>query len=73
MMNHGYCKNCFWHKWGHCFMQDVETNDNSYCPDYYNRKKEKETLEQVIIRWIKTKQYSLSELNKIINNYGKQN
>ena len=54
-------------------MQDVETNDNSYCPDYYNRKKEKETLEQVIIRWIKTKQYSLSELNRIINNYGKQN
>ena len=72
-MNHGYCKNCFWYKWGHCFMQDVETNDNSYCLDYYNRKKEKETLEQVIIRWIKTKQYSLSELNKIINNYGKQN
>ena len=73
MMNHGYCKNCFWHKWNYCFMQNVETKDNSYCPDYYNRKKAKESLEQSINRWIAQKQFTLSELNNIINRYGKQN
>lgn len=51
----------------------VSWGANGTYTDYYNSKKEKGTLEQVIIRWIKTKQYSLSELNKIINNYGKQN
>lgn len=42
--------------------------------NYYgdNRKKEKETLEQLINRWIAQKKYSESELNNIINNYGKR-
>jgi hypothetical protein len=54
-------------------MQDVDTKEESYCPDYHNRKKEKETLEQLINRWIETKKYSVLELNNIINRYGKQN
>ena len=54
-------------------MQNVETKDNSYCPDHYNRKKAKESLEQSINRWIAQKQFTLSELNNIINRYGKQN
>lgn len=71
-MNHGKCANCYWYKWGHCFMQDTKTNDNSYCPDYHNRRREKETLEQLINRWIETKKYPLSKLNNIINNHGKK-
>ena len=72
-MNHGKCANCYWYKWGHCFMQGVKTNDSSYCPDYHNRNKEKETLEQLINHWVATGKYSLSELNKIKNHYAKGN
>lgn len=53
-------------------MQNVEVKDDSYCPDYYNRKKSKETLERIIRRWIDRNQFSLSELNKIINRYYEQ-
>ena len=53
-------------------MQNVEVKDDSYCPDYYNRKKSKETVERIIRRWIDRKQFSLSELNKIINRYYEQ-
>ena len=52
-MNHGYCKNCYWWKecypgFGKCYMHNsnedryIITKENSYCPDYHNRKKEKE-------------------------------
>lgn len=71
-MRFGHCKNCFWCKWGHCFMQHVETRKESYCPDFYSRKTaktEKENLEQTINRWIAQKQMSLSELNNIISHY----
>lgn len=71
-MKFGHCKNCFWCKWGHCFMLHVETRKESYCPDFYSRKTaktEKENLEQTINRWIAQKQMSLSKLNDIINNY----
>ena len=71
-MNHGSCKKCFWHKWDYCFMQNVEVKDDSYCPDYYNKKKSKETLERIIRRWIDRNQFSLSELNEIINRYHEQ-
>lgn len=27
-MRYGYCKNCFWWKWGYCFMQNKETRKN---------------------------------------------
>lgn len=53
-------------------MQNVEVKDDSYCPDYYNKKKSKETLERIIKRWIDRNQFSLSELNKIINRYYEQ-
>ena len=52
-MNHGYCKNCWWWKgyypgFGKCYMhrsdseQYTVTEENNYCPDYFNRKKDKE-------------------------------
>ena len=52
-MNHGHCKNCWWWKEyyssiGKCYMDrsDTEqytvTEENNYCPDYFNRKKDKE-------------------------------
>lgn len=68
-MNHGYCKNCFWYRWNYCFMQDVETNDNYYCPDYYNRKREKNTLTKTINEWIEKKQCSKEKINEIIRKY----
>ena len=51
-MNHGYCKNCWWWKkcsliLGKCYMHNSDegrytiTKENNYCPDYYNRKKDK--------------------------------
>lgn len=53
-------------------MQNVEVKDDSYCLDYYNKKNSKETLERTIRRWIDRNQFSLSELNKIINRYHEQ-
>ena len=50
-------------------MQDVETNDNSYCPDYYNRKREKNTLTKTINKWIEKKQCSKEKINEIIRKY----
>ena len=52
-MNHGHCKNCWWWKehypcFGKCYMHKSNegnytiTNENGYCPDYFNRKKDKE-------------------------------
>ena len=40
MANHGYCKNCWWYKDNKCWMQCKTVQENSYCPDYTNRKKE---------------------------------
>lgn len=50
-------------------MQNVETEDNSYCPDYYNRKREKKTLTKTINEWIEKKQCSKEEINEIIRKY----
>ena len=58
-MNHGHCKNCWWWKeyyprWGKCYMQSSDegrytiTEENNYCPDYCNRRKEKESLDDFI-------------------------
>ena len=70
-MRFGYCKNCFWCKWEHCFMLNVETRKESYCPDFYSRSASNEKLEQVINRWIAQKQMSVLELNNIISHYKK--
>lgn len=53
MPNHGYCRNCWWHKDGICYMQFVYTKDDSYCPDYVNRNKlnKKGTLDDLITKW----------------------
>ena len=49
-MNHGYCENCWWWepikfdlkeaKWvlGVCWMWNNTSENDSYCPDYTNRK-----------------------------------
>lgn len=55
-MNHGYCKSCWWNKDSVCYMQSrgiqreliVRVEDDSYCPDYINRKKEKQTIDGFI-------------------------
>ncbi len=63
-MNHGYCENCWWWepikfdveqaKWvlGVCWMWNSKNENDSYCPDYTNRKtysKKEGTLEE----WVK--------------------
>lgn len=68
-MNHGKCINCFWHKWGHCFIQNCDTQDNSYCPDYYNRKREKESLNDIINEWLAKGIMSASHINRIKQKY----
>lgn len=56
-------------KWGHCFMLHVDTEKESYCPDFYSRRASNEKLELTINGWIDRKQMSVSELNKIISRY----
>lgn len=53
MPNHGYCKNCWWHKDEICYMQGVKTQDDSYCPDYANRNKlnKEGTLNSLLMEW----------------------
>ena len=53
MPNHGYCRNCWWHNHGICYMQGVKTQDDSYCPDYANRNKlnKEGTLEDLLNEW----------------------
>ena len=38
-MKFGHCKNCWWQYKNFCYMSDNEVKDDSYCPDYYNRRK----------------------------------
>lgn len=68
-MRYGHCKNCFWYKWGYCFMYNKETRKESYCPDFYSRRSSNEKLEQVINHWIAQKQMSVLELNNIKSSY----
>lgn len=50
-------------------MLHVDTEKESYCPDFYSRMASNEKLEQSINRWVAQKQFSLSELNDIISRY----
>jgi hypothetical protein len=53
-------------------MQNKETRNDSYCPDFYSRrtsKEKNEKLEQVINHWIAQKQMSVLELNNIKSRY----
>ena len=60
-----------WYPW---FMQDVGTKDDSYCPDYINRNRTKETLDDYLKGWIERGLISNDELEQIKNNsiYGNQ-
>lgn len=79
-MNHGYCENCYWwepiefnirqakYVLGVCWCWKNQTRNDSYCPDYWNRKKgnkENGTLEN----WVKTipNIYELPEGTKLVN------
>ncbi len=68
-MNHGICANCFWYKWGHCFMSNNDTGKNSYCPDYYNRERTKKTLKDSINNWLAKGQLSAEDLERIKQKY----
>ena len=68
-MNHGICANCFWYKWGHCFMSGNDAGKNSYCPDYYNRKRTKKTLKDSINNWLAKGQLSIEDLERIKQKY----
>lgn len=48
-MNHGKCKNCFWYKPCWCYMWNNEITEESYCPDYFNRNRTKDKLEDTLI------------------------
>jgi len=49
-MRYGHCKNCWWWLNGICYFQMVRTMMDYYCPDYHNRKKDKEKLIDWIIK-----------------------
>ena len=38
-MKFGHCKNCWWNYNHCCYMSGVKVNDDSYCPDFYSRRK----------------------------------
>lgn len=50
-MKFGHCKTCWWWKEGFCYVWNNKTEESSYCPDHWNRKKgdKEETLDD----WIK--------------------
>lgn len=53
-MNHGKCINCWWFSENVCYFQSAKgrihhVEDNSYCPDYINRKKDKDKLTETKI------------------------
>lgn len=52
-------------------MQDVETKDDSYCPDYINRNRTKGTLDDVLKSWVERGLTTNVELEQIKNgNHG---
>lgn len=46
-------------------MQGVETKNDSYCPDYINRKRTKETLDGVLKSWVERGLTTNVELEQI--------
>lgn len=52
-------------------MQDVGTKDDSYCPDYINRNRTNETLDDVLKSWVERGLTTYVELEQIKNgNHG---
>lgn len=52
-MNHGKCEKCFWWKLKWCYMQNQECEEDSYCPDYFNRNRTKQKLEDTKVYKLK--------------------
>lgn len=50
-MRFGYCKTCWWHKEGICYMHRCHMHDTDYCPDHLNRRKR--SKEEKLEDWIK--------------------
>ena len=71
MANHGYCKNCWWHKDGICYMQGVNTNDDSCCPGYVNRHRlnKEGTIDGLLNEWkekiIMEEEWKIGEIRQV--------
>ena len=71
MPNHGYCENCWWHNGGVCYMQGVNTNDDSCCPDYVNRHRlnKKWTIDGLLKEWkekrIMEEEWKIGEIRQV--------
>lgn len=65
-MRFGHCKNCYW--WdrcakdkGICFMhtysEDTITQEDSYCPDFVNRKKYEKESGMTLKKWTEQNEF----------------
>lgn len=50
-------------------MSGNDAGKNSYCPDYYNRKRTKKTLKDSINNWLAKGQLSAEDLERIKQKY----
>ena len=60
-MRFGHCKHCWWWKLmkthertGNCYMSNNRTEEDSYCPDYVNRRKENKEYGMTLDEWIES-------------------
>ena len=60
-MRLGHCKHCWWWKLkdadlriGQCYMYNNRTEEDSYCPDYINRRKENKEYGMTLDEWIES-------------------
>lgn len=61
-MRLGHCKHCWWWKLinthehtGNCYMHHNRTEEDSYCPDYVNRRKEDKEYGMTLDEWIESR------------------
>lgn len=61
-MRLGHCKHCWWWKLkdtdlriGNCYMYNNRTEEDSYCPDYANRRKENKDGGITLEEWIESR------------------
>lgn len=60
-MRLGHCKHCWWWQLkdaglriGQCYMYNNRTDEDSYCPDYVNRRKENKEYGMTLEEWIES-------------------
>ena len=73
-MRYGYCKNCYWwnrysYNKGICFMhtysEDKITLQDSYCPDFVNRKKYEKESGMTLKEWTEQNEFKGRYVNYI--------